>query len=614
MKTLTVMPFLLAMFAAVAAMPTNVYQVCAWNAGTLEIEPWRNRASAALRSAAASIRAWVASLWGPRIAYASAAVLLAVMLAQLGANHEGLLLATLAPAVAQSYEAERARLLREVDALRGANGTFADDAARAAFDEKMARIESIDIALRGQSETLAERDPLDPGAPLAARTAATPPAEPDETAAAVARETARCQGIMSGCRAARLPQSFGERLIGDKVTLEAAQTRILDELARRGGDNLGPRVAGAAPSVSGGDDPLVHQRAGIENAILHRLNPDSFKLSEEGRKYRGLTMLDIARTFLQARGIRTTDMSKMDIAGTALGLRGGYHSTSDFANLLADVANKNLRAAYEEAPQTFKPFSRQTSAPDFKLIKRMQLGEAPQLKKVLDNGEFTRGTIGEGKEQYQLATYGRMFAITRQALVNDDTDAFSRVPMAFGRSARDLESDLVWEQITTNGAMGDGIAIFHASHNNLAGAGAVISVATIGAGRAAMRKQKGLDGKQRLNLAPKFLVVPPDIETVADQFVSTNLQASASSSVNPFAGKLQVVAEPRLSDNSITAWYLAAEPGSVDIIEYAYLEGESGPVVESRVGFDVDGVEVKCRHDFAAKVIDYRGLYKNPGA
>ena len=35
---------------------------------------------------------------------------------------------------------------------------------------------------------------------------------------------------------------------------------------------------------------------------------------------------------------------------------------------------------------------------------------------------------------------------------------------------------------------------------------------------------------------------------------------------------------------------------------------------ETRNGFDVDGVEIKCRLDFGAKAIDWRGLYKNPGA
>jgi len=293
-------------------------------------------------------------------------------------------------------------------------------------------------------------------------------------------------------------------------------------------------------------------RSGIENALLHRVRPKTgadqkgFELSDEGRQYRGMTMLRIAEAYVNQTGVRTTSMSKMEIAALALGLTERAHTTSDFPNLLADVANKTLRAAYNEAPQTWAPIS--------------------------------------------------------------------RVPTLFGRSARNLESDTVWGQITANAAMGDGVALFHATHANLSASSDAIAIAPIGAGRAAMRVQKGVDGVTLLNVFPNYLIVPAGKETIADQFVSTNLMAAQSSNVNPFAGRLTVIAEPRLDAVSATAWYLASTPDQIDIIEYAYLEGEEGPMVESRVGWEVDGLEIKCREDFAAKVIDHRGLWKNPGA
>lgn len=534
----------------------------------------------------------------------------------------------------KQLQTKRAQLLREATALRNADGTFADDEKRQAFDAKMAEVESIDVKLQGlgirrtePSETLIERDPLDPGAPLSRRGGGNddpdPDEEPNERDLGVDAERGRCQGILTACRNARLPQSFADKLIGEGLALVDAQTRIFEEMGKRDLPSNGPRAgAGPAHQVIVGDDPLVHVRAGIENAVLHRVSPGWFKLEDIGRQYRGLTLLDTARLYLQARGMRTTGMSKMELAGAALGLdtRGGLHTASDFANLLADVTNKTLRRAYEEAPATFTKIARQSTIPDFKMAKRLQIGEAPSLLAIDDSGEFTRGTIGEGKEQYQLATYGRVFGISRKALINDDTDAFSRVPMLFGRSARNLESNLVWLQILANGNMGDGVALFATAHNNLSGTSDAISVASIGAGRAAMRKQTGVDGATLINVNPVFLLVPPSKETLADQFVSTNLLASQSSSVNPFAGRLQVISEPRLEvgvgaqAGSAVSWFLAADPSQIDVLEYAYLEGENGPVVESRIGFDVDGLEIKCRHDFAAKAIDFRGLYKNPGA
>jgi hypothetical protein len=468
------------------------------------------------------------------------------------------------------------------------------------------------------SETVVEDDPLNPPVQR------TPPPEPNEGDVAMKAERARNQGILQACRAARLPQSFADKLIADGTPLVDAQTRVFAELAKRGGQDRGPGPGPAGPDIEVGADPLVHVRAGIENALLHRMrpkdanDPKGFELADIGRPYRGMTLLRIAEAYLAHSGVRTTALSKMKIAAHALGLEqrsSGMHTTSDFANLRADVANKTLRQAYEEAPQTWGPISRRTTLPDFKPVKRLQLGEAPALVEVGEHGEFTFGTIGEGKEQFQLLTYGRRFAITRKALINDDTDAFSRVPTLFGRSARNLESDLVWAQITGNPVMGDGVVLFHtASHFNLSSSSDAISVAAIGAGRAALRVQKGVDLVTLLNLFPLFLIVPAGKETIADQFVSQNLMASQSSNVNPFAGRLKVIAEPRLDVNSATAWYLSADPSQIDIMEHAYLEGEEGPMVESRVGWEVDGLEVKCREDFAAKVIDYRGLWKNPGA
>src|SRR4051812_36983351 len=91
---------------------------------------------------------------------------------------------------------QRARLIREADALRTADGKFADDAARQAFDAKMAEVDAIDVQLRGLSETIAEESPFDSPAP---RPTDEDP-EPNERDEAIAEERTRCQGIMLACR------------------------------------------------------------------------------------------------------------------------------------------------------------------------------------------------------------------------------------------------------------------------------------------------------------------------------------------------------------------------------------------------------------------------------
>ena len=254
-------------------------------------------------------------------------------------------------------------------------------------------------------------------------------------------------------------------------------------------------------------------------------------------------------------------------------------------------------------------------ASDFRDITRVQMGEAPQLQKVNEAGEFKRGSIGEAKERYKVETYGRVVGITRQTLINDDLDAFTRLPAMYGTAIATLESDIVWAIVTNNAAMGDGVALFHATHKNLASAGTALTTASIGDGRAAMAKQFGLDKKTVLNIRPNFLIVPVSMELSAEQLIAQNLVPAKAADVVPQSIRsLAVIAEPRLDTVSTSGWYLAASPNQIDTIEYAYLEGQQGAYIETRNGFDVDGVEIKCRLDFGAKAIDWRGLYKNAGA
>jgi hypothetical protein len=108
-------------------------------------------------------------------------------------------------------------------------------------------------------------------------------------------------------------------------------------------------------------------------------------------------------------------------------------------------------------------------------------------------------------------------------------------------------------------------------------------------------------------------VVPPELETLALQNIAV-VTPNQTTGVNPFQNAFDVISEPRLSASSTTQWYLAADPAQIDTIELAYLSGQDGVYLESRVGFDVDGVELKARHDIGAKAIDWRGFVRNVGA
>lgn len=149
MKTpYTVLPFLLALVAAVAAMPTNVYQVCAWNVGTLAVEPWRQTSDAVVARVKAAF-AWLSTLFFARrlrMASAIALALLALSMADADA----------APAigmVAGSLEmAEVKKALDEAGQLY--KGQF--ESINAKIKELEAKGAAVDPLLKEQREKLNE--------------------------------------------------------------------------------------------------------------------------------------------------------------------------------------------------------------------------------------------------------------------------------------------------------------------------------------------------------------------------------------------------------------------------------------------------------------------------
>ena len=154
----------------------------------------------------------------------------------------------------------------------------------------------------------------------------------------------------------------------------------------------------------------------------------------------------------------------------------------------------------------------------------------------------------------------------------------------------------------------DGLDFWHARHGNLAAVGTALSVASLGAARLALRRQRGVGGEV-IAVEPKFLLVAPELELVGEQILA-QVNAAKTEDVNPFAGRLELIVEPHLIDAN--AWYLAASPGQIGM-EYAYLEGSERPQVETRIGFDIDGTEWKVRLDFGGGFADTRGIFKNPG-
>jgi hypothetical protein len=347
---------------------------------------------------------------------------------------------------------------------------------------------------------------------------------------------------------------------------------------------------------------------GIEDALTARVMPGQ-KLSDLGREYRGYTLLEYARMYLESRGVNTRGMSKTDLVVR------GFHSTSDFPLLFSNLAGKSLDAAYMEEPHTWRAIARQRNLPDFKLASDLIVADSLTPEALLEGGEYKSGTLVEAQHQWRLATYAKKVSVTRQAIINDDLSALERIPEMLGRGFRRLESNLVWALITGNAVTSvDNQALFHSSHNNYPGSAASINTAGINAMRKLMRKQTDIAGNT-INLTPSYMLVPTDLEATALQFLfpngfMANTRTGDNGPITVQSAGIELIVEPRL-DGAASIFYLAAAPTSVEGIVYGYLAGEEGPTVTTTEKRDPDGVELLARFDFGCAVKDYRFITRS---
>lgn len=380
-----------------------------------------------------------------------------------------------------------------------------------------------------------------------------------------------------------------------------------------------------AERIEMGRDSVEKFGEGAELSLLVRagLITDKEKIAESRKcEFRGLTLSELASESLRISGARVSGKDRMARVGEALTRASTTgHGSSDFANLLENVANKALLIGYNEAEETWSAWCRRGSLSDFKIASRVQLSGFTDLELVTEQGEFTHGTVSDSKETMFLSTYGKLFGISRQAVINDDLDGLARVPSSMGRAAARKIGDLAYAPILATHLMGDGVTLFDASaHSNYNATGTAPSVVSIEAMRSAMRLQT--DGKgNTVGLAPAFLLCSTALEgTVRVLQIGQYDPAGTAGTLTPntVQGTFETVSDPRLDAasgiHSVTDWYMAASPSRGDTVEVAFLDGNDTPFLEQKQGWTVDGTEFKVRIDAVAKALDWRFMRKQNGA
>ncbi|WP_227500695.1 ClpP-like prohead protease/major capsid protein fusion protein [Shewanella baltica] len=443
--------------------------------------------------------------------------------------------------------------------------------------------------------------PAAPNAQLPAP-AATQPDTTAIQAAAIAFNTERMNGINAAFTFFPELAELRNQCIADaNINADKAKDMILAKL----GENTTP-CAVQPKSV------IIHASNGniVGDSIrAHLMARAGYEKAEASNGYTSYNLKELARASLGDRGIGMAGLNQMQMVALAF-----THSSSDFGNILLDVANKSVLKGWTAAQESFERFTRKGQLSDFKVSKRVGLEEFGSLRKVREGAEYKYITLGDTGADIALATYGEIFSITRQCIINDDMTVLTTIPEKMGAAAKATIGDLVFAILTGNPLMADGKNLFHADHKNLgSGVPSAESLAVL----AELMESQTTGGKtpRALNIMPEFVLCPPNLKRTLTQIIKSSSVKGADINAgiaNPMQDFAEVISESRLKLVSDKAYYLAAGQGN-DTIEVAYLDGIDTPYIEQQQGFTVDGVATKVRIDAGVAPLDYRGLVKSTG-
>lgn len=340
------------------------------------------------------------------------------------------------------------------------------------------------------------------------------------------------------------------------------------------------------------------------------------------REFMGSSLIDHARALIEAQGIDTRGMTREEVMGYSSGRSYPHHTTSDFPNLLQGAGERVLMDAYQLAQSPLKTvLSRRSTATDFRAKTKLKVSDADYLEKVSETGEITATTRSEAAESYKIESYGRIFSLSFQAIVNDDLGAFTDWSIQAGRMSALTENKVLLDLLLANSGAGPKMGetnkyLFHADHGNLAAAGTALDETNLAVAILAFRKQTALKSgsssgaRFRIGIAPRYLLVGPELEVTAQKLLASITPATTADATPEVIKSLVPVVEPNLDGKS---WRLFADPAQQAVFEWSYLEGHEGPQLATQEVFHQLGTSFRAVLHFGAGAIDFRGAYLNPG-
>jgi len=428
---------------------------------------------------------------------------------------------------------------------------------------------------------------------------------------AITKERNRQTEITAMCRSFGIdPQSYLEK----DTSVDECRKAVLEELQKK----HAPINAGGVRTEQSGEDKF---RSAAADGLLMRMGYDVAKPTDGAESFRGMSLRDLAIECLSRDGENASSllrMSKDDLFSKLC--RDFFNPSAAFPAIMDAAIKKTIVEEYQKVPTTFQAWTRKGSVTDFKATPDHSyvLGGVGDFELVPENGELKNSTPTTSLlPQRKIDTYGKQFSMSRQAFINDDIGFLAEVPAAYTRAAKRTIDKAVYKILVSNSSIYDGKALFHDDHKNLIGTAGAPSQTAIQSIILLAQGQTDPFGEPIYEV-PKFLVVPMGYEfTLATIFNSAQVLGSPNNDINPLYNyPLQVIQSPwinSLAGASAKPWFMVTDPASSKSIQVDYLNGQETPTFRRSEPAGQLGFVWDIWLDWGITVVDYRGIYKNPG-
>jgi len=313
-------------------------------------------------------------------------------------------------------------------------------------------------------------------------------------------------------------------------------------------------------------------------------------------------------------------------------------TTSDFPLLFADSLDRQLYGAYEATVPTWVNYARSSTVNDFRAVKRFATsGIRGLLTKVGEGTEHDRRAQTETPYTYAVDKYEAGFALTWEAMVNDDLGAFMRMPQDLADSVRDSEEEFVTRLFCD--ASGPHATNYTSGNDNLLTGNPVLTRDSLQTAITKLMKRKDDKGNPIVVKGIRLVVGTGNalnaqeiIDTTEYRTVDANgnvriikgngVAANLGIDVNYWIDSVATTA------NADTSWWVFAAPsGPRPALEFGRLRGFEAPALYEKipdmrrlgggdegVSFDTESAEKKVKHVYGGAFIDKKMTVASNGS